>query len=141
MNSPTTIPITAMVAAIFAPLKKYGSDPITVDATISGLKGLEAETLSQLLTQPGPSADAVEMLAGAAGKSRDVAQVQKLIALAMDAGKPAALRLAMLNGAATGLAGAEARNGGTVAGGRAPDDPGSEPAHPPPGRRLDAEED
>ena len=113
------LPAEVRIAPMVMLLKKYGGDPITVDATISGLKGLEAETLSQLLNQPAPSADAVEMLAGAAGKSRDVAQVQKLIALAMDAGKPASLRLAMLNGAATGLAGAEARNGGTVADGRA----------------------
>jgi mono/diheme cytochrome c family protein len=60
------------------------------------------------------------MLAGAAGKSRDVAQVQKLIVLATDAKQPTPLRLAMLNGAATGLAGADARPaGGSVAGGKA----------------------
>ncbi len=113
------LPADARIAPAVMLLKKYGNDPITVDAAISGLKGLEAETLNQLLAQPEPSADAVEMLAGAAGKSRDVAQVQKLIALAVDANKPTALRQAMLNGAATGLAGAEARNGGTVSGGRA----------------------
>ena len=60
------------------------------------------------------------MLAGAAGKSRDVAQVEKVIALATDAKQPMALRLAMLNGAATGLSGADSsRAGGTVSGGRA----------------------
>jgi mono/diheme cytochrome c family protein len=100
-------------------LKKYGGDAITVDAGISGLKGLEADALTQLLAQPDPNADAVEMLAGAAGKSRDVAQVQKLIALAADAKQPTPLRLAMLNGAATGLAGADARPASSVSGGRA----------------------
>ena len=113
------LPAGARMAPAVALLKKYGGDPITVDATISSLKGQEAETLRQLLAQPAPSPDAVEMLAGAAGKSRDVAQVQTLIALATDSGNPAPLRQAMLTGAATGLAGAEARIGGTVSGGRA----------------------
>jgi mono/diheme cytochrome c family protein len=114
------LPANARITPVVAMLKKYGSDPITVDAGISGLKGLEADALTQLLAQPEPSADAVEMLAGAAGKSRDVAQVQKLIALATDAKQSTPLRLVMLNGAATGLAGADARPaGGSVAGGRA----------------------
>src|SRR5258706_8399111 len=60
------------------------------------------------------------MVAGAPGKSRVVAKVQKLIALATEAKQPTRLRLLMLNGAATGLAGADARpSGGSVAGGRA----------------------
>jgi mono/diheme cytochrome c family protein len=113
------LPAGARIAPVVALLKKYGSDPIMVDAGISGLKGLETEALTQFLAQPDPSVDAVEMLAGAAGKSRDIAQVQKLIALSLDNNQPARLRLAMLNGAATGLTGAEARRNGPVAGGRA----------------------
>jgi mono/diheme cytochrome c family protein len=113
------LPAAARVAPVVALLRKYSSDAIAVDAGISGLKGLEAEALTQLLAQPDPGSDAVEMLAGAAGKSRDVAQVQKLIALAVDNNQPARLRLAMLNGAATGLAGVEARRFGPVAGERA----------------------
>jgi mono/diheme cytochrome c family protein len=113
------LPREARVTPVVGLLKKYSGDAITVDAGISGLKGLEADALTQLLAQPGPGTDAVEMLAGAAGKSRDVAQVQKLIALAVDAQQPTPLRLAMLNGAATGLSGTEARTGGTVADGRA----------------------
>jgi mono/diheme cytochrome c family protein len=113
------LPAGARIAPVVALLKKYGSDPITVDAGVSGLKGLEAEALTQLLAQPDAGADAVEMLAGAAGKSRDVGQVQKVIALAVDAKQPAALRLAMLNGTVTGLTGADARRFTRVAGGRA----------------------
>jgi len=114
------LPREARVAPVVALLKKYGSDQMTVDAAVSGLKGLEADALSQLVAQPGANADAVEMLAGAAAKSRDLPQVQKLIALSTDAGQPDALRLAMLNGAATGLSGQDARrNSGSVAGGRA----------------------
>ena len=66
------LPADARIAPVVMLLKKYGNDQITVDAAISGLKGLEAEALSQLLAQPDANADAVEMLAGAAGKSRDV---------------------------------------------------------------------
>jgi mono/diheme cytochrome c family protein len=84
------------------------------------LKGLEADALNQLLADPNPNADAVEMLAGAAAKSRDAAQMEKLIAAATNAQKSAKLRLVVLNGANTGLIGADARrNSGTVAGGRA----------------------
>jgi mono/diheme cytochrome c family protein len=60
------------------------------------------------------------MLAGAAAKSRDVAQIDKVIALATDSAQPSALRVAMLDGAATGIAGVNARRfGNNVAGGRA----------------------
>ncbi len=101
-------------------LRKYPDDGITVDAGVSGLKGLEATALGQLLAQPDAGADAAEMLAGAAGKSRDAAQVQKVVAFAVDAGKPAPLRLAVLNGTVTGLAGVDARRfGSNVAGGKA----------------------
>jgi mono/diheme cytochrome c family protein len=114
------LPREARVAPVVALMKQYGGDQMVVDAGISGLKGLEAGALDQLLAEPAPNADAVEMLAGAAAKSRDVGQLQKLIASATDTKQPAPLRLAMLNGAATGLSGADARrNSGSVAGGRA----------------------
>jgi mono/diheme cytochrome c family protein len=84
------------------------------------LKGQEAEALTELLATPNPNADAVEMLSGAAAKSRDAGQMDKLITAATNAQHPAKLRLAVLNGANTGLIGADARrNSGSVAGGRA----------------------
>ena len=114
------LPREARVTQVVAMLKKYGNDQITVDAGISGLKGQEAEALDQLLADANANADAVEMLAGAAAKSRDAAQMEKLIGAATNAQQPAKLRLAVLNGANTGLIGADARrNSGTVAGGRA----------------------
>ncbi|HEY0266604.1 MAG TPA: c-type cytochrome, partial [Rhizomicrobium sp.] len=113
------LPAASRVAPIVALLRKYPNDAIVVDAGVSGLKGLESEALAQLLADR-PGADAVEMLAGAAGKSRDVAQVEKVIAFATDAKQSNALRLALLNGTATGLAGVDARRfGSTVAGGKA----------------------
>jgi mono/diheme cytochrome c family protein len=114
------LPREARVTQVVALLKKYGNDTMTVDAGISSLKGQEADALSQLLAGANANADAVEMLAGAAAKSRDAGQMEKLIGAATDTQQPAKLRLALLNGANTGLIGADARrNSGTVAGGRA----------------------
>jgi mono/diheme cytochrome c family protein len=114
------LPAEARVAPLVSVLRKYGDDPITVDAAISGLPGQEAEVLAQLLTQPQPSADAITMLAGATGKRRDVAATQGLIILAADAKQPAAVRLALLNGLALGLQGGGSSTvGSVVAGGRA----------------------
>jgi mono/diheme cytochrome c family protein len=114
------LPADARIAPVVALLRKYGEDKITVDAAVSGLKGEEADALTALLSRPGAGADAAEMLAGAAAKSRDVAQIDKVIALATDSAQPSALRVAMLDGAATGIAGVNARRfGNNVAGGRA----------------------
>jgi len=113
------LPPEARVDQIVALLRKFGDDPMTVDAGISGLKGQEADALEKLVSQPDASADAVEMLAGAAAKSRDAAQMQKLVALATDAKQPETLRQAMLTGAITGLSGVNPRPAGTVKGGRA----------------------
>jgi mono/diheme cytochrome c family protein len=114
------LPRETRVAPVVALMRKYGGDQIMVDAGVSGLKGLEADALSQLLAEPGANADAVEMLAGAAAKSRDVGQLQKLIGMSVDDKQPRELRLAMLNGAGTGLSGQDARrNSGSVTGGRA----------------------
>jgi mono/diheme cytochrome c family protein len=114
------LPRDARVTPIVALIKKYNNDQITADAGISGLKGLEADALNQLLADPNANADTVEMLAGAAAKSRDAGQMEKLIAVATAVQQPAKLRLAVLNGANTGLIGADARrNSGTVSGGRA----------------------
>jgi len=83
------LPREGRVTPVVALMKKYGNDAATVDAGISGLKGLEAEALDGVLASSDANADAVEMLAGAAAKSRDLAQVQKLLAAATDSAKPA----------------------------------------------------
>src|SRR3569623_2400502 len=108
----------AAVAPLTLVLKRQGNDPIAVDAAVSGLKGREAAVLVSLVADK-PSQDAVEMLAGAAGKSRNVAQVKQVIALATDDAQ-ATYRSALLNGLNTGLIGADARRfGSNVAGGKA----------------------
>ncbi len=112
------LPPNMRVAPVVAVVKKYGDDHMTVDAAVSGLKGEEADAMAQLAAQSG-SVDAVKMLAGAAAKSRNEGQVQKVIALALDTNQPSALRVAVLSGAATGFSGQDIRPSFAVAGGKA----------------------
>lgn len=112
------LPANMRLAPVVAVMKKYGDDKMTVDAAVSGLQGQEADAMDQLVAQSG-SIDAVEMLAGAAAKSRDEGQVKKLIALATDAKQPQTVRVAVLNGAAIGFSGQIIRPSGAVAGGKA----------------------
>ena len=112
------LPAGARVAPLVGLLRQTGGDAITVDAVVSGLKGQEAEALAQLIAQPGANADPVEMLAGAAGKSRNMAQVDRVIGFAVDDKQPATLRLAVLNGVNTGLIGIDARRFGSNVRGR-----------------------
>jgi mono/diheme cytochrome c family protein len=118
-------------------LQRYGDDPITVDAGVSSLKGMEAATLVGLMgngldSGHAPTADVVEMLAGAAAKSRDVGQVKMTLAAATTTGPSLPLRLAVLNGMATGLAGGDARRFATVVGGKAGGGIADGPARPRP---------
>ena len=113
------LPPQARVTQVVAVMKKYVSDRIIVDAGVSGLKGLEADALNQFVTDANANLDAVQMLAGAAAKSRDAGQMEKLISVATNSGQPEKLRLTVLIGANTGLIGADARPPGTVSGGRA----------------------
>jgi mono/diheme cytochrome c family protein len=112
------LPPNMRLAPVVAVMKKYGNDQITVDAAVSGLKGQEADALVQLVAQSG-SADAAQMLAGAAAKGRNEGQVQKMIALVTNANQSGALRLAVLHGAATGFSGQDIRPNSAVSGGRA----------------------
>jgi mono/diheme cytochrome c family protein len=114
------LPAAMRLAPVVGVLHQHGDDAIAVDAAVSGLKGMEADALALLIAAPGANADPVEMLAGAAGKSRNVMQVSKVIGFATDDKQPAALRLAVLNGVNTGLIGIDARRfGSNVAGGKA----------------------
>ncbi len=113
------LPPDQRIAPIVTMLRKYGNDEITVDAAVSGLKGQEAEALKQLLSQPGASLDAVQMLAGSAGKNRQVPALMPVLAVATDGSQPENVRVAVLDGVATGLSGINVRRGGGVAGGRA----------------------
>jgi mono/diheme cytochrome c family protein len=121
------LPRAARLAPIMQALKLYGADSITVDAALSGLSGQESDALALLMKQPAPdvvaSVDAIDMLAGAISKGRDVAKVQTLLAMASDAGQSTAVRIAVMDGLAQGLKASGGGNGGgggeAVAGGRA----------------------
>jgi len=123
-------PQSARVAPLAAIIQRYGTDPITVDAAISGLAGQEAEVLDRLLAQKadtgaqkasGPANDdPIVMLAAAITRGRSLAAAEKLIAIVADAGRPMRQRFAVLRGVETGLEGGGGRGagGGGRAGGR-----------------------
>jgi mono/diheme cytochrome c family protein/glucose/arabinose dehydrogenase len=97
-------------------LTRDGKDPIMVDATISSLKGLEADVLTAL-TQAKTVASAsptesVAMLTAAVAKSGDVAAVQRVLDVIADASQPEWRRLALLRGLDAGLPALGATGGG-----------------------------
>jgi mono/diheme cytochrome c family protein len=125
------LPQTARVAPLATMLQKYESDPITIDAAISGLAGLENEVLELLLQgtagapRPagalgaGPSgSDAVTTLAATITRGRNVAAAEKLLAIATDEKRPMWQRLAVLRGTEAGLDGGGGRGGGGGGGAR-----------------------
>lgn len=115
------LPKDAKLEPIVAMLQRYGDDPVTVDAAISGLSDQEGAALAGLLRTGNPSRDAIAMLAGAASKSRDPAQVQSLLALASDGARAEPIRIALMEGMSMGLQGGDGRGGAgnAVVGGRA----------------------
>ena len=119
------LPQAARVAPIAALLKKYPTDPITVDAAISGLAGLEMAALERVLQpdapKPGvetvsidthPPDDHVVMLSATIARSRDVASVGRLVDLASTGTLRAWQAMAILEGIDTGLDGGGGGRGG-----------------------------
>jgi mono/diheme cytochrome c family protein/glucose/arabinose dehydrogenase len=98
-------------------LSRHASDPIVVDATVSGLRGSEAEALTRLLHPPATArrSDAVAMLAAAVARSGATDRVQQVVARVTEPSTPAWQRSALLHGLDAGLpsaAGRGARGGG-----------------------------
>ncbi len=118
------LPKDARVEPAVTMLEKYAADPITVDATISGLKDLESAVLDRLLQAQvtDTDADAVAMLSGAVAKGGDVTQVEHVIAMTGDTSRPVWQRTALLQGLDTGLpsGGGGGRFGGGGGRGAAP---------------------
>jgi mono/diheme cytochrome c family protein/glucose/arabinose dehydrogenase len=124
------LPQSARVAPLAAMIQRYATDPITVDAAISGLAGQEAEVLDRLLAQRAETApqkasgpandDPIVMLSATLTRGRRAAAAEKLIAMAADADRPMWQRVAVLRGVETGLDGGGGRGagGGGRAGGR-----------------------
>jgi mono/diheme cytochrome c family protein/glucose/arabinose dehydrogenase len=115
------LPAASRVDPAVALLTSDGADPIIVDATISSLKGVEADVLARVLQgkTAAPPTEAVAMLTGALAKSGDVAAVQRAIDVAADAARPAWQRTAVLRGLDVGLPalGAGGGRGGRGGGG------------------------
>jgi mono/diheme cytochrome c family protein/glucose/arabinose dehydrogenase len=117
------MPAADRLAPAIAILTREGADPMIVDATISSLKGSEAEVLTRVMqarTAPPPT-EAVAMLAAAVAKSGDVAAVQRAIDVIADASQPEWRRTALLRGLDAGLpplgGGGGGRRGGGGGGG------------------------
>jgi mono/diheme cytochrome c family protein len=118
-------------------LTRYGSDPITVDVTISSLRGSETVALTRVLDTPKAAPDAITMLTGAVARTADSAAVQDLLTRATAATTAAATRMALLQGldlglpsAAGGRGGGRGAPGGGVPGAPPPAKPASLPGEP-----------
>lgn len=111
------LPQPKRLAPAVTVLTRYAGDPATVDATISGLRGSEAEALERVLTADsnGRETDPVVMLAAAVARAGDVAAVQHI--LARVTGAAGWHRAALLQGLDAGLPGAPGGRG-AAGGGR-----------------------
>jgi mono/diheme cytochrome c family protein/HEAT repeat protein len=136
-----TMPLDSRLDRATAMLEKYGSDPVVVDATISGLRGSETDVFDRLLrltsargsrertplagrgggrglaASGGQHVDPVTMLAAAIARSGDPVAVQQLIGRATAPSDQPWQRLAMLNGLDAGLTapGGRGRGSRTIA--------------------------
>ena len=115
------LPAAARTDPAILLLKKFGSDPVMVDAVISSVPGAEEAALAAVLqanSSPPVANDAVTALAAAITRSGDVSAIQRVLALVTDDKQPAPIRLALLQGVDKVLpaAGAPAGRGGRAAG-------------------------
>jgi mono/diheme cytochrome c family protein len=113
------LPAPARVAPAATMLERFGGDAMTVDATLSGLRGIEAEVFSRMLQVQTSEveSDGVAMLVGAIARSGNLTNVQAALAVVADAQRPEWLRTAVLRGLDAGLPAAGGRGGGRGGGG------------------------
>src|SRR4051812_8180994 len=115
------LPATARKDPATLLLKKFGSDPVIVDAVISSIPGAEEEVLTGVLQADGAGAgppEAITALAAAVTRSGNVPAIQKLFALVTSESQPLAVRSAVLTGIDKVLpaAGVTAARGGRAPG-------------------------
>jgi mono/diheme cytochrome c family protein/glucose/arabinose dehydrogenase len=110
------LPRDKRIAPITMMLQQYGDDAITVDASVSGLSGQEAETLDRLLegNVTEKQSEAITMLAATVAKSRDEPATQRILDLATASNQTPWQRLALLRGVEAGLVGGERGGGGAI---------------------------
>ena len=99
------LPAAARLEPAVAMLQRYGGDPITVDAVVSGLAGMEEDVLALLMHAEGneEAAEGVAMLSGAVARSRNPAAMLLLLDQAATTGRPLWQRTALLRGLDAGL--------------------------------------
>jgi mono/diheme cytochrome c family protein len=122
------LPAPARTEPAVSLLKRFGSDPIMVDAVISSIAGAEEAVLTEVLRtqagQPAIGSDAVVALAAAITRSGDAPAIQRLFAMVTDESRPSAVRVALLQGVDHVLPSAGAGGGrggrGTAGGVRLP---------------------
>jgi mono/diheme cytochrome c family protein len=119
------LPSGAREAATVSLLERYGDDPVTMDAALSGLRGSEPAVLEMLLQLSNavasgfsrtprhssfPAAAATEaaitMLAATIVRTAQDAAIQNLFSSIADPGRPESQRAALLRGAEVALLGA-----------------------------------
>lgn len=113
------LPAAVRLQRAFDVITRYAADPIAVDATISGLRGMEEQMLDRLLQGGGTTgahADPVAMLAATIARSGSRAAIEQIVARATGAAGASWQRAALLQGLDAGLPGAAGR--GARAGGR-----------------------
>jgi mono/diheme cytochrome c family protein/glucose/arabinose dehydrogenase len=102
------LPAPARLSPSLTMLRRYGKDPLTVDAVLSGLRGLQTTALQRLL-EPGARTDdedALAMLAGAVAHSGDVQAILSVLEWTTATPRATGTRLALLHGLEAGLDGA-----------------------------------
>ena len=118
------LPVGTREGAIARLLERHATDPVVMDAALSGLRGAELATLDRLLAGSGPEipqrADAVTMLVNLVVRGGQDAGVQSVLARIADAGRPDWQRSALLRGAEVALLGRAMPAPPTRRGGGAP---------------------
>jgi mono/diheme cytochrome c family protein len=102
--------VTVRDTTLVTILERFGDDPLTVDAALSGMSGNESAILDRLLqsSSSSPARDAaVTTLAATIVKAGRDAEVQGLLQKIADAARPAWQRQALLKGAEAQLVGAQ----------------------------------
>ncbi len=105
------LPEAERVPAVAAALAQTGEDPIAVDAALSGLRGVEAATLTELLgtTQATPGLEAaVTMLTATVVRSADDLAIHEVFARVGETNRPEWQRSALLAGVEVAWLGARA---------------------------------
>ncbi|MEN3337373.1 MAG: hypothetical protein V7647_1049 [Acidobacteriota bacterium] len=97
--------------AVAALLARHATDPVVMDAALSGLRGSESAVLDILMQSPGPSTpqleSAIVMIAATIVRGNGEPAIQQVLAQAASEGRAAWQRSAILRGAEVALLGAD----------------------------------